>query len=105
MTAGLHDRPSADDHASTSASVAARTTWAGSTPAVRGVSSRIATRSHGDPTAIRPASGQPRLACPATVSASTNSPGREPPRSPAGQPLVHLERPGLLEQVDDGVLV
>ena len=65
---------------STSAAVAASSTCAGSTPAVRGVSSETATRSARAPGSRRPASSQPRQPC--AVSASSSVAGANRPRSP-----------------------
>ena len=77
---------------------------AGSAPAVRGVSSRTATRSARAPTAIRPASAQPERRVPSRWRRASRSARAKRPRSPDGEPLVHLDRAHLLEQVDDRVL-
>ena len=82
---------------------AAYRTWAGSAPAVRTESSRTATRSAGAPTASVPASGLPSGG---VVGQRGEELGRaEPAAFAGGEPLVHLQRPGLLDRVDDGVLV
>ena len=69
--------------------------------------SRVArvTRSARAPGASRPASAQPRHACPATGGGGEQLAGGEVAALVGGQPLVELQRPRLLEQVDDGVAV
>ena len=88
-----------------SAADAASTACAGSAPAVRGESSRSATRSARRPGVSSPASGQPMLRCPSTVSADNEIGRAKPAALLARQPFVHLEGPCLLEHVDQHVLV
>ena len=67
---------------------------------------RRSTRSAGAPTAIRPASGQPRLRCPSDGGGdAADRVTRWVPRHPDAEPLVELDRPRLLEQVDHRVRV
>ena len=83
----------------TSAAVAAATSIgtgsSGSTPASRTPSSPTAHRSAGSPG---------RSAAPA-VAAASSAPGLVEAPAAGGQPLVQLDRAGLLEQVDDRVRV
>ena len=88
---------------STSAAVAARTACAGSTPAVRTLSSRTATTSARAPAARRPASGQPSEACP--VSVGEQFAGSEPPALQRRRTLVAFEQLRLAQQIDHDVLI
>ena len=81
------------------------TSWSGAQPAVRGLSVRTATRSAqcagGDAAGVRPA----QRAVPGDGE-RLDQLGRPEVAALAGdQPLVQLEQPRLLEQVDDRVLV
>ena len=74
-------------------------------PAVRGVVVSRVTRSARCADGDAPASSYPRLAWPSTVAARRSSAGRPVPALAGGEALVELDRPHLLEQVDDGVAV
>ena len=63
------------------------------------------TRSARAPTAIRPASSKPSDPCPSYVAAREQLVGRPVAALPGGEPLVELDGPHLLEQVDDRVAV
>ena len=91
----------------TSAPDAAKTAVPASAPvpAVRTLAVSRVTRSARAPTAIRPASSNPSDACPSCVAAREQLVGRPVPALLGGQPLVELDGPHLLEQVDDRVAV
>ena len=69
------------------------------------VSRSTVTRSARWPTAIRPASSKPSERWPSYVAAASSSSGRPVPALLGGQPLVHLHRAHLLEQVDHRMAV